>query len=158
MLRKLWIRSWLLPTAYVVRNGRLCFHRCLSVNTGGGGYLPWLGGTYLDQGVSTLGWGVPTLAMEVPHEESGCSTWYAIVGMRLAFTQEDFLIETVILMCRWMGFLQMFRGTYPPPCFGLLDLFKVVGFIVCVQMDFSESPLRWHLLTCWWSTWQPTPN
>ena len=28
-----------LPTAYVARNGRLCFHRCLSVNTEGS---PWL--------------------------------------------------------------------------------------------------------------------
>ena len=27
--------KYLLPTAHEVRNGRLCFHRCLSVNTGG---------------------------------------------------------------------------------------------------------------------------
>ena len=93
----------------------------------GGGYLPWMGVTYLGRGVPTLdggrhlpwigmvptlgggvvpgitppptqqaGWGTPLpigLDRGTPwRQRSRASTCYAVGGMPLAFTQEDFLV------------------------------------------------------------------
>ena len=76
-------RVHLLPTAYVVR-GKVIFwhvsvHQSVCPHLGGGVPRPGPGGGGVPQpgGVPLLGW----------------STWYAAVGMPLAFTQEDFLVS-----------------------------------------------------------------
>ena len=88
--------------------GRYCFHRCLSVNISGGGYLVsdfW--GGYL---VSDLGGGTWSQIF-------GGGTWSQIFGggylvsencygytagsMPLAFTQEDFLVLTYFFLSEY---------------------------------------------------------
>ena len=91
-------------------DGRLCFHRCVSVQ-GGGGYLPWMGEGYLlrtgggaptlDRGKGYLPWmgeGVPTfirgrgylpwMGEGVPTLDRLCRGQYTSCG----FPQEDLLV------------------------------------------------------------------
>ena len=101
----------LLPTAYVVR-GKVMFSVC--PHLGGRGYpgqVQWEGTPPLVPPCCTW-WGVPLVGggtpprvpphqtwlggypwQGVPHLR--WSTWYAAVGMPLAFTQEDFLVCTM---------------------------------------------------------------
>ena len=107
----------LLPTAYVVR-GKIMFwhvsvHPSVCPHLVGGGYPSQVqaGGGYLDGGnptpgtpLSDFGGGTPPRVPPSPHRTwpGGTptggwlphlgSTWYAAVGMPLAFTREDFLV------------------------------------------------------------------
>ena len=105
-------------------DGRLCFHRCLSLHTCEGGYpipgqdggdapFPGLDGRYpipgLDRGVpyprsgqgGTPSWGTPHPCLErvppppVRRQSSIANTCYTAGGKPLAFTQEDFLVWSV---------------------------------------------------------------
>ena len=76
---------------------------------GEGGYLPWLGGTYLGLGGTYLGWGVPTLARGVPTLDWGeYPPWRGVLPWG---TPQPGLAG---------GYLPWTEGTYlgvpPPPC------------------------------------------
>ena len=103
--------------------GRYCFHRCLSVNISGGGVpgLRFSGGGYL---VSDFQGGVPGLRFSgggylvsdfwggylvsdfwggylVSDFQGGYPVYgYTAGGMPLAFTQEDFLVGSIVMAIR----------------------------------------------------------
>ena len=87
--------------------GRYCFHRCVSVHTGGGG-VPQAQVFSQVTGPRSFprrGYPYPRAAPPGPGQNNRACTCYSAGGIPLAFTQEDCLVCSVLFFCSicWLG-------------------------------------------------------